>query len=514
MSHSASGASPVNDRARSTRCEHDAPLVARVAIEGRSHVPVPDRLFGSFVEHLGRTVYGGIYEPGHPLADEEGFRRDVEDLTRELGVTTVRYPGGNFVSGYRWEDGVGPVEQRPNRLDLAWRRVESNEVGTDEFLAWCERVDVEPMLAVNLGTRGIEAAAQLVEYVNIQRGTALADYRRSNGREQPWGVKLWCLGNEMDGPWQIGHKSAQEYGRLAAEAGRAMRRVDPSIELVACGSSSRRMPTFGEWERVVLEETFDVVDFLSLHAYYELKGDDRTSFLASGEMMHRFIREVVSIADEVALRRGSPKRIHLSFDEWNVWYVEEFDGEESLPLQGEGPLFEDHYSSLDAVVVGDLLIALLRNADRVRAASLAQLVNSLAPIITTPGGGSWRQTTFYPFRDVSTLCRGATVIGTTVDVDQIVTLEYGEVPQVSAVSVETALGKTLTFVTNRGDCPVQIELVGSDSTRRIADQRTLVSDRDGPHHGPDDASFAIPRSVADPDRGTLPAESWSIIEWE
>ena len=392
--------------------------------------------------------------------------------------------------------------------------MESNEVGTDEFLSWREGVYVEPMIAVNLGTRGIEAAAQLVEYVNIEGGTALADYRRSNGREQPWVVKLWCLGNEMDGPWQIGHKSAHEYGRLAAEAGRAMRLVDPSIELVACGSSSRRMPTFGEWERVVLEETFDVVNFLSLHAYYEQKGDDRTNFLASGEMMHRFLREVVSIADEVALRQGSPYRIDLSFDEWNVWCVEEFDGEESLPLQGVGPLFEDHYSSLDAVVVGDLLITLLRNVDRVKAACLAQLVNALAPIITNPGGSSWRQTTFYPFREVSTLCRGAAVVGTTVDVNDIVTLEYGEIPRVSAVSVETALGKALTFVTNRGGRPVQIELVGSDSTRRISQQRTLVSDHDGPHHGPDDASFAIPRPVADFDLGILPAEPWSIIEWE
>ncbi|NIS34846.1 MAG: alpha-L-arabinofuranosidase, partial [Actinobacteria bacterium] len=240
---------------------------------------IDHRLFGTFVEHLGRCVYTGIYEPSHPSADEHGFRRDVAELVRQLGPTVVRYPGGNFVSGYRWEDGVGPREQREPFLDLAWRTIEPNEVGVDEFLQWCERMDLEPMMAVNLGTRGVDAAAALVEYCNGEAGSRWADLRVANGRAEPYGVKLWCLGNEMDGPWQVGHKDADDYGKLAAAAGRAMKLVDPSIELVACGSSSMDMPTFGSWERTVLSHCIEVVDHISMHAYYEQFGDDRASFL-------------------------------------------------------------------------------------------------------------------------------------------------------------------------------------------------------------------------------------------
>ena len=212
----------------------------------------------AFVEHLGRCVYTGIYEPGHPKADERGFRRDVEELVDELGVTLVRYPGGNFVSGYRWEDGIGPRQQRPRRLDLAWRSIETNQVGTDDFLAWAERNRMAPMMAVNLGTRGIQAAADLVEYCNLPGGTHWSDLRHRHGREAPYDVRLWCLGNEMDGPWQVGAKTATEYGRLAAEAGKAMKLVDPTLELVACGSSNHTMPTFGYWESEVLEHAWEV----------------------------------------------------------------------------------------------------------------------------------------------------------------------------------------------------------------------------------------------------------------
>ena len=485
---------------------------ARVQIElDRTH-DIPDRLFGSFVEHLGRTVYTGIYEPTHTTADISGFRADVASMTKDLGVSTIRYPGGNFVSGYRWEDGVGPQDRRPSRLDLAWRRVEPNEVGTDEFLGWCERYELEPMLAVNLGTRGIEAAADLVEYVNLEGGTQLSEWRKANGREEPWGVKIWCLGNEMDGTWQLGHKTAHEYGRLAAEAGRAMRRVDPSIELVACGSSAWTMPTFGDWERTVLEETWDVIDYLSLHAYYEERNGDRKGFLASGELMHRFIGEVLDIADDVATRKGSDKRIKLSFDEWNVWYLQRFDGEESLPLDGIAPLFEDHHSSLDAVVVGDLLISLLRNSDRVRAASLAQLVNSLAPMITAPGGGAWKQTTYFPFQAVAQASRGGHALATTVTSDPLDTDEHGQVPGVNAAAVRTADGRNLLFATNRSDSPVKLDIMVEGGLVEITAQHTLEAGHDDIHSGPDDATHGIPRHLSD-GLGTLPPESWSVIEW-
>ena len=210
--------------------------------------PVPRRLFGSFVEHMGRCVYTGIYEPDHASADEDGLRTDVLELTREIGPTVVRYPGGNFVSNYRWEDGVGPREQRPTRLDLAWHSVETNQFGLHDFMAWAGKVGTEPMMAVNLGTRGLQDACDLLEYTNHPGGTYWSDRRIANGATDPFGVKLWCLGNEMDGPWQVGHKTAAEYGRLANETGKAMRLIDSEIELVACGSSNSAMPTFGAWE--------------------------------------------------------------------------------------------------------------------------------------------------------------------------------------------------------------------------------------------------------------------------
>ena len=366
------------------------------------------RLFGAFVEHLGRCVYGGIFEPGHPTADSHGFRQDVLALVRELAPTIMRYPGGNFVSGYNWEDGVGPVASRPRRLDLAWMSTETNQFGTNEFMDWCRLAQIEPMLAVNLGTRGADAARHLVEYCNHPSGTALSDLRRSHGREQPHGVKFWCLGNEMDGPWQMESKTATEYGRVATEAAKMMRWVDPSIELAACGSSGRNMPTFGSWEDTVLEHTFDHVEYISLHTYINNYAGDTAAFLASPDLMDRFIDEVVSIADAVAARRRSSKRIMLSFDEWNVWYrtrrVPEARVKPDWPVAP--PILEEIYNMEDALVFGGMCISLLNHADRVKAGCLAQLVNVIAPIMTETGGPAWRQTIFWPFAHFSNLGRG------------------------------------------------------------------------------------------------------------
>jgi alpha-L-arabinofuranosidase len=366
------------------------------------------RLFGAFVEHLGRCVYGGIFEPGHPEADERGFRRDVLALVRELAPTIVRYPGGNFVSGYNWKDGVGPRERRPRRLDLAWMSTETNAFGTDEFIDWCQQADVEPMLAVNLGTRGADAARSLVEYCNHPGGTALSDLRRANGREQPHGVKFWCLGNEMDGPWQMGAKTPAEYGRIAVEAAKMMKWVDPTIELAACGSSARNMPTFGTWEEVVLEHCFDHVEYISLHTYLNNYAGDTPAFLASPDLMDTSIEEVVAIADAVAKRRGSNKRIMLSFDEWNVWYRTRRRPEDRVKAGWPvaPAILEEVYTMQDALAFGGACIALLNHADRVTAACLAQLVNAIAPIMTITGGPAWRQTIFYPFTQMSNLGRG------------------------------------------------------------------------------------------------------------
>jgi alpha-N-arabinofuranosidase len=480
------------------------PSSARVVLDGRRDRGELDRrLFGSFVEHLGRCVYTGIYEPDHPTADEHGFRRDVEQMVGELGVTLVRYPGGNFVSGYRWEDGIGPRDRRPRRLDLAWRSLESNQVGTDELMAWAERNGLAPMMAVNLGTRGIQEAADLVEYCNLPGGTHWSDLRRTHGRETPYDVRLWCLGNEMDGPWQIGRKTATEYGRLAAEAGKAMRLVDPTVELVACGSSSHTMPTFGYWESEVLEHAWDVVDHISMHAYYEEVDGDRRSFLASGADMDAFIDGVVATIDAVAARKHSAKRIGIAFDEWNVWYQSRFDAEGLPRITEAGHLLEDDYSALDAVVVGDLLISLLNHADRVRIACLAQLVNVIAPIRTEPGGPARRQPTFHPFAAVASAARGV-VLAPDVECSHVSTERYGSVPTVTAAAtLDPGTGGWSLFLTNRSDAPTPVELELRDLALPRA--RSLsVSDSD--------AGLTQTRvSRGDAPSLTLPPESWTVL---
>jgi len=420
---------------------------------------VDPRVFGSFVEHMGRSIYTGIYEPEHPTADADGFRADVAGLVRDLGVPILRYPGGNFVSGYQWEDGVGPRDRRPTRLDLAWRSIETNQVGVDEFTKWSRMVGSEPMMAVNLGTRGVDAARNLVEYCNHPSGTEWSDRRRQNGSADPHGIKLWCLGNEVDGPWQIGHKTAPEYARLAAETAKAMRRVDPTIELVACGSSHSRMPTFGTWEATVLAEAYDTVDYLSLHSYYEQRGDDRGSFLASGVNLDRFIDATIATCDYARAVGRHKKWINLSVDEWNVWYQSKFGGEESLDWTWAPRLIEDTYSVVDAVVVGSLLITLLRHADRVRIACLAQLVNVIAPVRSEPGGPAWRQSIYHPFALTSKYGRG-TVLRVEPTGPTYETRWLGEVPTVDATAVlDEEAGTVTLFVVNRNQTePVTLDV--------------------------------------------------------
>ena len=440
-------------------------------------------IFGGFVEHLGRHVYDGIYEPGHTTADDEGFRQDVIELVKEMGVSTIRYPGGNFVSGFRWEDSVGPREERPTRLDLAWHSTETNQVGMHEFASWLRKVDSDLMLAVNLGTRGTSEALDLLEYSNLPKGTALADQRMANGRPDPFDVKIWCLGNEMDGPWQLGHRSAEDYGKLAAITARAMRQLDPSIELVACGSSSAHMPTFGEWERVVLSHTYDVVDYISCHAYYEEKNGDLGSFLASAVDMDHFIESVVATADHVKAVRGSSKTINISFDEWNVWYISRFENVDKIEGLDNWPvaprLLEDCYSVADAVVFGNLMISLLKHADRVTSASLAQLVNVIAPIMTEPGGPAWRQTTFFPFSITSKLAQGS-VLELKLDAGTYETGEYGVVPLVDAVAThDDETGATAVFLVNRSqteETTVTIDIAALDGFSTVVAESLYDTD--------------------------------------
>ncbi|GAA1708844.1 alpha-N-arabinofuranosidase [Kribbella yunnanensis] len=493
--------------------------MARLVVDPAFVVGAVDRrLFGSFVEHMGRCVYTGIYEPGHPTADADGFRTDVLELVRELGVTAVRYPGGNFVSNYDWEDGVGPKDQRPRRLDLAWRAIEPNQFGTDEFVAWAGKAEVEPVWAVNLGTRGIKEAVELLSYTNLPAGTELPDRRVANGHEAPYGIKVWCLGNEMDGPWQIGHKTAEEYARLAEETANAMRRVDPELEFVACGSSNAGMPTFGEWERVVLERTYELVDHVSLHAYYEPR-DDPASFLASAEDMDRMISSVIATADHVKALKRSSKEITLSFDEWNVWRQSDFPGELGLGIREVSPLIEDTYTVDDAVVVGSLLITLLRHADRVKIACLAQLVNVIGPIKTEPGGRAWRQSIFHPFA-LTARYAGPTVLQTAIsDGPEIDTAAFGRVPALwSTATYDEKTGEIAIFVVNRSETD-KIDLeIPAGGLRAVTRHLALYDDDRAAVNTADDPDRVVPRVIEGTAivdgvcTATLPPASWHLIQ--
>lgn len=483
---------------------------------------VDPRLYGSFVEHLGRAVYGGIFEPDHPTADSQGFRQDVLALVRELNVPFIRYPGGNFVSGYNWEDGVGPVEDRPERLDLAWMSTEPNLVGTNEFAAWAKLAGAEVNLAVNLGTRGIDAARNLVEYCNVAGGSAWSDLRRSHGVEEPHRFRTWCLGNEMDGPWQIGHKTADEYGRLALETARVMRLVDPTIELVACGSSNARMPTYPEWEVTVLDHVYEQVDYISLHTYYQQPPGDLGTFLAQSLEMDEQIETVIAAADYVRAKHRSPKQMMLSFDEWNVWYHTRERDRETMRENRWAfapPLTEEPYTHADAVVVGTMLISLLKHADRVKIACLAQLVNALAPISTVTGGGVWRQTIFYPFLHASRYGRGE-ALRLAIDSPRYESAGFGSVPLLEAVATHDPDAGTVTlFAVNRGQdaaLPVEADLRGFPGLR-VAEHLVLehadpnaINTIDRPEtvtpHNRGDATLESDRLMA-----SLPAISWNVI---
>lgn len=405
------------------------------------------RIYGSFIEHLGRAVYDGIYQPGLDVSDEQGFRKDTMELVKELNVPIVRYPGGNFVSGFKWEDSIGPKADRPKRVDLAWGVVETNQFGLNEFCDWAKKADTDVMMAVNLGTRGIMEAKELLEYCNLSGETYLSDLRKAHGYEKPHAIKTWCLGNEMDGPWQTGHKTAKEYAHLANETAKAMRALDPDIELVACGSSASNMPTFGDWEREVLEECYDSVDYISMHQYYGNQENNTADFLASSVDMDTFIKNVVAICDYVQGRKHSKKQINISFDEWNVWYHSN-EQDKKLEKWVEKPhQLEDVYNMEDALLVGSMLITLLRHCDRVKMACMAQLVNVIAPIMTSDTG-AWRQTIFYPYMHASTFGSG-TVLNTLVK-SPVYDSKYGEAPYLDCVIVNNEeKGELVVFAVNK-----------------------------------------------------------------
>jgi alpha-N-arabinofuranosidase len=501
------------------------PSAARVYVDTRRTIsPIDRNLFGSFLEHLGRAIYGGIYDPGSKLSDSSGFRKDVLEEIRRLGVPIIRYPGGNFVSGYNWLDGVGPKQSRPRVLDKAWNTLESNQFGTNEFLAWCKAVGTLPLMGLNLGTGTPDEAAALVEYCNVEKGTKWSELRRQHGVADPWMVKHWCLGNEMDGPWQIGHMSATEYGLKAADAARQMRAVDPDLMLIACGSSGPFMRTYLEWDREVLEQCYEYVNGLSLHRYFgntdHDSGGSTAKYLALNLSMERQIAETLAVCDLVRGHKRSPKKLWLSFDEWNVWY-RTTGGDNVDGHRKEAPhLLEEVYNLEDALLVGGLINSLIRNADRVKIACLAQLVNVIAPIMTNENG-LFQQTIYYPYSWALQYGRGD-VLNLLVDSS---TYEVPDLDPVAHVDVAGSLdkrdGKLSLFVLNRDLSQSHaVEIVWEDAAPRQVVSGALLSGDDLKASN----SFANPRRVA-PESFTapaanggrtkfeIPAHSYAVIQW-
>ena len=424
------------------------------------------RIFSGFLEHLGRAVYGGVYDPESPLSDGDGFRNDVLEALRQLGMPYIRYPGGNFVSNYDWRDGIGRQDERPARPDFAWKSIEPNTFGADEFVKWCRKLGTEPMMAVNLGTLGPREAAALVEYCNLNAGTYWADVRRKNGSATPHAVKLWCLGNEMDGPWQAGHVPAREYAMRAQQAARLMRGLDPSIELVLCGSSSRRMDTYLEWDRVALEYCWEDVDYLSAHRYSRNTEDDSSWFLAEGVEIDRILEDYAGLIAYVRGVKKSDKRVHVSFDEWNVWYKNmERDGGWTVAPH----LLEEVYNLEDALVCAQYLNSFIRHADLVKIACLAQIVNVIAPILTRPDE-ILIQSIYYPFELYSKHARGQALMPV-VDGPTYTAGARGDVPALDvAASYDTNANTVSLFVVNRSsseDLDVAVSFVDREAKRLI-----------------------------------------------
>ena len=498
----------------------------RVYLDSRRTIAPLDRnLFGSFLEHLGRAIYEGIYDPGSSLSDANGFRKDVMTEIRTLGVPIVRYPGGNFVSGYNWLDGVGPKQDRPRVLDKAWNAINTNQFGTNEFMAWCRAVGTEPLMGLNLGTGTAEEAAALVEYCNVDQGTRWSDLRRKHGISDPHKVRHWCLGNEMDGPWQIGHMSAVEYGMKAADAARQMRAVDSSLKLVACGSSGPGLPTYLEWDREVLEQCYEYVDALSLHCYFgntqNETGGDSAKYLALNLSMDRQIEETLAVCDMVRGHKRSPKQLSLSFDEWNVWYRAR-TAEATNGHHEEAPhSLEEIYNLEDALLVGGLINTLVRHADRVKIACLAQLVNVIAPIMTN-AKGLFRQTIFYPYNSALQYARGSVL---DVLVESPSTYDVPGMGPVSHLDVAAVIdpdnGKTALFILNRDlskPHEVEVNWEGKAAGPLLASS-VLTGDDLKAVNGFDAPLRVMPQPTDKPATSAgrtkieLPPRSYSVYQW-
>lgn len=428
--------------------------------------PIDDRLYSAFMEHMRDVIYNGIYNPEHPTADEYGFRTDVIELVKELKLTGIRYPGGNFICSYNWEDTVGPVEERPKKVDLAWRQIEPNQVGIPEFEHWTKAVGSELIMAVNLSTRGAADAANLVEYCNHPGGTYYSDLRKKHGHEQPYNIRTWCVGNETDGSWNIARKRAKEYGWDAMEAAKAMRRVDEDIELVAVGSSGTQLDTYLNWDRKVLEQVYDSCDFISLHRYLgnmeieqegTLDPSDTTDYLELVSRFERNILDVIAACDYVKGHKRSQKEMYISLDEYNVQDVgvppQFCIPQEEREFQWEvGTSFKPEGLTMRAVLLfGLTMITLIRHSDRIRIACQSILINGFGMVMCGKDEDAWVNGTYHIFKHCSLHGRGK-VLEQVSESNQYKTKSFGDANVLDSVCVYHEAEKEITiFAVNKSE---------------------------------------------------------------
>ena len=489
---------------------------------------VDQRIFSTFIESIRDIVYGCIYNPEHPTADEQGFRKDVLELMRELRSTAIRYPGGNLVSCYHWMDGIGPKEARPVRYDKAWKQIDNNHMGIDEYTDWVKKAGSEPILAVNLGTGTPEEASYEIEYTNMEGGTYYSDLRKQYGHEKPHNIKLWCLGNEMDGTWQMGEKTAEEYGRIAYETAKQMRQVDPNIELVACGScaNDKSHPSFPEWDRIVLEHCYDKVDYLSLHRYfsYDPESIKGTVFPVQftpedlpciAKDLISFIDTVCAAADYVKGLKYSDKTINICFDEWGVItsqtaHAKGLDwSERKDPEPGKRP---EGANVIDACLFGSILISFLNRCDRVKIACQSIVIGSVIGV--DPKGGAFRQTTFYPFMQAATKGKGV-VLRTSLNSPLKKTDGYGEQPFIQTATVYDEENNIVTiFAVNLDlresvelNCALQFDHIELIKHIQLQDQQPLAMNTfENPNR-------VVPKEVALSDKVILLPLSWNVLRY-
>lgn len=493
---------------------------ARIRID-RDYVigQIDEKCFSSFVEPLGRCVTNGLYEPGHPEADANGFRQDVLRLTRPLRLALNRFPGGNYVSTYRWEDSIGPKDRRPRRADPAWLSIETNQFGVDEFADWSKQNGSGIMMTVNLATRGVLEAMDVLEYCNFDAGTAWSDLRAANGHREPHGIRYWCLSNETDGPWQVGQKTARDYGLLAREAAKGMKLLDRSIQTVLAGSSSPSMPSFPSYDAEALEIAYDQVDYLSVHNYLHNAAGDTPDYVAKPIGTDRYLRSAIATLDHVQARTRSKKQVHLSFDEFNTWHgVTGNERFEIEPWQIAPKLLEDQYTMEDAVTLGGMLLAVLRHADRVKVACISELVNCISHIRTENGGAAWVLPPYYTYLTYSLHGRGESLQTLVLESPVYRSASFEGVPLLDAHATRNGGDLTL-FAINRsvdGDLPFEADIRGFEDYR-VIEHIVLASanakdtnTRDDPHH-------VAPRAIGNAKvedgivKAVLAPLSWNVI---